>query len=128
MFDPDLARRVEGGFGIHTAFSTTALAAPIFALAAMRVNVKYSFYVGDELLNLSEIVLDADSPLVGRSIGELEESMDLSVVNHQSGGISSRYAGGDLLPRSGDRMLVLGSLEAIEQLSHLPPVDVPQGH
>ena len=27
MFDPDLARRVESGFGIHTAFSTSALAA-----------------------------------------------------------------------------------------------------
>lgn len=29
MFDPDLARRIEKGFGIHTALSTSALAAPI---------------------------------------------------------------------------------------------------
>ena len=126
MFHPDLARRVERGFGIHTVFSTSALAAPIFALAAMRVNVKHSFYVGDELLNLSEGVLEAGSPLVAQSIGHLEESMNLSVLNRQSGGISSLRSGGDLLPKSGDRMLVVGSLEAVEWLSHLNQPDIAQ--
>ena len=42
MFDSDLARRIEKGFGIHTAFSTSALAAPIFAAASMRVNVNFT--------------------------------------------------------------------------------------
>ena len=92
----------------------------------MRVSVKHSFYVGDELLSLSEMVLEADSPLIAQSIGYLEESMDVSVVNHQSGGISSLHPGGDLLLKSGDRMLVLGSLEAIERLSHQNLSDVVQ--
>ena len=92
----------------------------------MRVNVKHSFYVGDELLNLSEGVLEAGSPLVAQSIGHLEESMNLSVLNRQSGGISSLRSGGDLLPKSGDRMLVVGSLEAVEWLSHLNQPDIAQ--
>ena len=55
MFDGELARRVEKGFGIHTAYSGSALAAPIFATAALRLNIKHSFYVGETLLHLSEI-------------------------------------------------------------------------
>ena len=46
MFDPELARRVEKGFGIHTAFSVSALAAPIFAAASMRVERKNLFLRG----------------------------------------------------------------------------------
>ncbi len=37
MFDVEFARKVEKGFGIHTAFSCSALTAPIFAAAAMRL-------------------------------------------------------------------------------------------
>ena len=65
MFDADLAKRVEKGFGIHTAFRSSALAAPIFAAAAMRVDVKHSFYVGDQLQNLSEVVISPESQLIG---------------------------------------------------------------
>jgi len=68
MFDADLARRVEKGFGIHTAFSTSALAAPIFAAAAMRVDVKHSFYLNDTLLNLSEVVIRPGSRLIGWTV------------------------------------------------------------
>ena len=35
MFDQELAKKVRDGFGIETAFSTSALAAPAFAMAAV---------------------------------------------------------------------------------------------
>ena len=35
MFDQELAEKVRDGFGIETAFSTSALAAPAFAMAAV---------------------------------------------------------------------------------------------
>ena len=119
MFDPDLARRVEKGFGIHTAFSTSALAAPSFAAAAMRVNVRHSFYVDDVLLNLSEVILAADSQLVGRTVQQLEKEYELSVVLYQG------IAGADLHPdpghrlSGGDRLLVLASLDTLRQLGDL---------
>ena len=88
MFDPDLARRIEKGFGIHTAFSTSALAAPIFAAAAMRLDVKYAFYVGETLLNLSEVAIEPASRLIGRTTGQLEEEFDLTIVRYQKGDLS----------------------------------------
>jgi len=119
LFDPDLARRVEKGFGIHTAFSTSALAAPIFAAAAMRVDVKHSFYVGEALLNLSQVVIRPGSQLIGWPLEKLEAELDLSVVCYQG------IEGADLHPRpdlpldAGDEILALASLGMLKRLHEL---------
>ena len=119
LFDADLARRVEKGFGIHTAFSTSALAAPIFATAAMRLNVKHSFYLGDTLLSLSQIIINQGSRLIGWPIERLESELDLSVVCYQGGEITDLHPTPDLCLSAGDQILVLASLETLEQLNGL---------
>jgi voltage-gated potassium channel len=113
MFDPELARRIEKGFGIHTAFSTSALAAPIFAAAAMQIEVKYAFYVGDVLLNLSEVVISPGCGLLGRSIGQLEAEFDMTVVRCQRGEMSDLHPRNDFILGVGDTLLVLASLDAL---------------
>lgn len=117
MFDTDLARRVEKGFGIHTAFSTSALAAPIFAAAAMRVDVKNSFYVGDTLLNLGEVVIERGASLVGWSVERLETELDLSVVCYQGHGIADLHPTPELCLRADDKILVLATLEGLRDLN-----------
>jgi Trk K+ transport system NAD-binding subunit len=119
MFDPDLARRVEKGFGIHTAFSTSALAAPIFAAAAMRAPVKYSFYVGDLLLNLSEVMIQPGARLIGWSLEKLERELDLTVVYYLGGKRFDLHPKPDLELGAEDKILVLASLEKLQQLSEL---------
>jgi Trk K+ transport system NAD-binding subunit len=119
LFDPDLARRVEKGFGIHTAFSTSALAAPIFATAAMRLNVKHSFYVGDTLLNLSQVTIEPTSRVIGWPLKKLESDLDLSVVCYQAGEFTDLHPAPDLCLSAGDQILALASLETLEQLNDL---------
>ena len=119
MFDADLARRVEKGFGIHTAYSTSSLAAPIFAAAAMRVDIKHSFYLGDELLNLSEVVVEPGSNLTGWSLETLEAELDLSVVCYQNKDVTDLHPGPDLVLGPGDRVIVLASLQTLERLKEL---------
>jgi Trk K+ transport system NAD-binding subunit len=119
MFDADLARRVERGFGIHTAFSTSALAAPIFAAAAMRFNVKQSFYLGDTLLNLCEVSVEPDSELVGWSVEQLEAELRLRVVCHQVGGCPDLRPDARLELAPGDEVLVMATLDALERLGEL---------
>lgn len=116
MFDTDLARRVEKGFGIHTAFSTSALAAPSFAAAAMRVNVKHSFYVDDDLLNLSELIISPLSELVGWSVAKLTAEFDLSVVLYKSGAVTDLYTNPDRILHAGDTVLVLAAMETLYRL------------
>jgi voltage-gated potassium channel len=119
LFDPDLARRVGKGFGIHTAFSTSALAAPIFATAAMRLDVKHSFYVGDTLLSLTQVVITPGSQLIGWPIEKLESELDLSVVCYQGGEITDLHPTPDLCLNAGDQILVLASLDTLQQLDNL---------
>jgi voltage-gated potassium channel len=83
MFDTELAKKVERGFGIHTAFSTSALAAPAFAAAATQADISHSFYVGDTLLNVSQVTVRNGSRLVGKTLAQLERELDLSVILHR---------------------------------------------
>lgn len=119
MFDADLARRVEKGFGIHTAFSTSALAAPVFAAASLRVDVKSSFYVGDTLLHISALDIAPGAALEGWRIGKLEEELDLSVVSYIDGQTTHLHPESTIRLSAGDQVLVMASLEALHKLEEL---------
>jgi Trk K+ transport system NAD-binding subunit len=126
LFDSDLARRVEKGFGIHTAFSTSALAAPIFAAAAMHVNVMHSFYVGDTLLNLSEVTIESRSRLIGWSVEKLAAELDLSVVCYRGEKITDLHPDPDLRLTADDKILVIAAIDALRRLNDLNRPVPPQ--
>ena len=117
MFDPDLARRIEQGFGIHTAYSVSALAAPVFAAAAVRADVKASFYAGKTLLNVVEMTVTPGCPVDGRTVGVVETTYDISVVAIYNDSISDVRPEPEATLRAGDRLLVLGSLEQLGPLN-----------
>ena len=117
MFDADLARRVEKGFGIHTAYSTSALAAPIFATAAMRFQVKHSFYVGDVLLNLAEFTIEAGAPIEGWTVQQLEKEADASVVTHHRDGGTEIHPELQQKLCAGDKILMLATIETLGRIA-----------
>jgi Trk K+ transport system NAD-binding subunit len=119
MFDAELAARVEKGFGIHTAYSVSALAAPTIAAAAMRVRVRSSFYVGKTLLNISEVTISPNSRIVGWSVRQLEENLDLSVVSYIDSEVTHLHPDPDLRLTSHNKILVLATLETLHQLEDL---------
>lgn len=119
MFDPDLAQRVEKGFGIHTAFSVSALAAPVFAAASMRVNVKSSFYVDEKLLNISEVLVQPNGQIAGWSIERLEQVLDLSVVSYLDGDQTLLHPDSQLVLRAGNKLLIVATLDTLHRLDDL---------
>lgn len=119
LFDPDLAQRIERGFGIHTAFSVSALAAPTIAAATMRVNVKSSFYAAGSLLHISEYPIEPGSPLVGWTIGRLENEYNLSVVGYLHGEETQLHPSEELALTSGSKLLILGALEDLNRLNKM---------
>jgi voltage-gated potassium channel len=119
MFDPELALRVEKGFGIHTAFSVSALAAPTFAAASLRVDVRSSFYVGDQLLNISEITIQPGATVEDWSIEKLEHNLDLSVISYIEGSLTHLHPEPGLLLTPGSQLLVLATLETLQKLGDL---------
>jgi voltage-gated potassium channel len=119
LFDPDLARRIEKGFGIHTALSTSALAAPLFAAAAMRVDVQYAFYLGDTLLSLSELTVAPGSQLDGWTVERLEKGLDLSVICYHKDDCTDLHPDGALRLTAGEKIVVLAGLDTLQRLQAL---------
>jgi Trk K+ transport system NAD-binding subunit len=117
MFDSDLARRVEKGFGIHTAFSVSALAAPVFAAAAMRFQVRHSFYVGDVLLNLAEFTIEPGAAIEGWTVQQLEKEVDASVVTHHRDNSTEIHPELQQRLNAGDKILVLATIETLTRLN-----------
>jgi Trk K+ transport system NAD-binding subunit len=122
MFDPDLARRVEKGFGIHTAFSTSALAAPIFAAAAMRVDVKHSLSIGDTVLNLGEVIIAPESGLIGWTVKKVEDEFDLSLASYQDGDEVVLHPEDSYVLKSGAKIIVVAELEDLRRLNAMNQV------
>lgn len=123
MFDEDLAKKIERGFGIHTAFSTSGLAAPAFAAAATHAHIDYSFYVGSQLLNVSQVVVTDNSPMNGKTIEDIERAYDLTIVMHQTATESKMHPHSDEVINTGDLLVVFASLETLGQLGVTSPVD-----
>jgi len=120
MYDPDMAKRVRAGFGIQTVFSTSALAAPIFATAATGLDIKHSFYGEDVLLSLSELVVEEGAALIGRVVLELEKELDLSVVLLQpSGGASDIHPDKQYRLQTGDRLIALAAAPVLVRLQEM---------
>jgi Trk K+ transport system NAD-binding subunit len=123
MFDETLASKVEKGFGIHTAFSMSALSAPAFAAAATRAHIDYSFYVGGTLLHVSQINIDGDSPLLGLTLETAERKYNLTVVMHQTDGELRLHPASDEIVKENDTLVVVATLETLGQIggtNHAP--------
>ena len=119
MFDQQLAERVRRGFGIRTAFSTSALSAPAFAAAATRAAVEHSFYVDDVLLNVSRTTVGMGSPLAGKRVKDVEQELDLSIILHQGEEGVDLHPPADLELAEGDHIVVFATLEALACLRRM---------
>jgi voltage-gated potassium channel len=119
MADVDLAQRIEKGFGIHTTYSVSGLAAPTIAAASMRVNIKSSFYVGSNLLHISEVTVKPGSALANMTVQQLEQTVDLSVISSLEDGQTRLHPANNLSLPAGTQVLVLASLDSLLQLEKL---------
>ncbi|MDY7076611.1 MAG: TrkA family potassium uptake protein [Chloroflexota bacterium] len=131
MFDGQLAEKVKRGFGIHTAFSTSALAAPVFAAAATRAQIDHSFYVDDVLMNTARTTVQAGSTLEGLTITQVEQEFDITVVLHKGLDSLDLHPSPDIRLQAGDCLVVFASLESLARLRETGgerfPLSLPRG-
>ncbi|MBN1979549.1 MAG: TrkA family potassium uptake protein [Anaerolineae bacterium] len=119
MFDGKLAEKVHRGFGIHTAFSTSALAAPAFAAAATHAKIDQSFYLDDVLMNVARAKIQVGSALDGRTVAWAEEELDLTIVLHEGQDAVDPHPAPDVILRAGDCVVVFASLESLARLREM---------
>lgn len=116
LFDQKLAEKVRSVLGIEASVSTSRLAAPLFAAAALDPCVVGTHRVGDTALLVVQLNVTADSPLRGRAFGDLA-ALGLT-------GIAARRSDGpwETTPRA-DRSLAVGDqVQVMVPAARLPEV------
>jgi voltage-gated potassium channel len=104
MFDDDLAATVRDAIKAET-MSTTAVAAPAMALAALDPRVDHSFRVGKHLMVVSEFV--AATILATLSVGDLRDKFGGLVLGMTGGDGRERLHPPDVTPICrGDKLIV----------------------
>ena len=86
LFDPDLAARVERTFGIHISRSVSALAAPLFAAAAVGQRALATIPVGLRALVVALARVEPGSWAAGQTVATLEAATESRVLLTTCGG------------------------------------------
>ena len=114
LFDDDLVAKAREAFEVD-AFSTSALAAPAFAVAALDAAIKNSFDVGGRLMVVAE--LQAGQALAGRTVAELRDEAGVLVLHLvRAGGAELFDPRGNVRLEATDRVTVQATLEAYRAL------------
>lgn len=102
MFDQELAAKVRGAFNIDLCFSTSAIAAPLFATSSSDRTIVSAFRVGEKLLVVAEIEILPESHLIGQSVRALRMAHNIYIVAHRRGEKTHYYPDGDVELCAGD--------------------------
>lgn len=112
LFDQRLAQKVRGTMGIQVSLSTSMVAAPLFASAALDTHVVGTHRVGGRLLLVVEI--SVGPKLAGRTADALSRQHGLTLVAIQTGTEWRTELGPDDVVVMGDRIQVLVPSQRVE--------------
>lgn len=82
LFDRGLAEKIENRFNIHTARSSSALAAPYFVASALNYEVVTTFYVHQTTFIVTRLVIRPSSGLDGLTVKQLYSRCGIMVMAH----------------------------------------------
>ncbi len=115
VFSDDLADQLVTLFGIRTTYSTSDLAGPTLAAAAILSGISRAFYAGGTLFATDEFAVDDKDYSARRTIGDLRARRQVNVI-------ALRRQGQILLVPPADTPLVAG-----DEVALLAPLDVLRG-
>jgi Trk K+ transport system NAD-binding subunit len=85
IFEEELGRHIGQAFGVDAVYSTSALAAPAFVGAALKVRLAQTVSIGAKEWALARLTVDRRSALAGCALADLHAEVDLTVVLHAHG-------------------------------------------
>lgn len=121
IFDHNLAKKIKEGFDIRAAFSTSALAAPAFAMAAVDPSVVGSFFVGEDLMLNVDITVEDGTRLAWMKSRDFMEEGRFVILAHECGktGERSLNPSHDIQIAPGDHLVIACPREDLATLHTL---------
>ncbi|MEW5959882.1 MAG: NAD-binding protein [Chloroflexota bacterium] len=116
LFEDELEEDIKANFKIDAVISRSAVAALSFTYAAIGGKIMETFELADQNYVLAQLPLEALSPMLDRTIGELAEEQDVTVVCHQRGANLAVEPVPDTRLAMGDNLFVFTTVEQMIKL------------
>jgi Trk K+ transport system NAD-binding subunit len=117
FFDQGMAQKLGKAFAVDSTFSTSALAAPLFAAAALDDHVLGAYRLGEAVMASIQIDVPAGSALLGRSVLDAEQTLAAAVVGLRRAGkpASHKFSRSELLG-PGDALICHVAVDEIGEI------------
>jgi voltage-gated potassium channel len=120
MFNERLGAQLVEKFNFQAVYSTSSLAAPSFSSALYSNRILQTIEIGPEKrVHMARVRVSPDSKLLGKTILEVEEAANVSVVLHHTQGGEELLPSVDAKVSSGDELFVLAELSDIDACDKL---------
>jgi Trk K+ transport system NAD-binding subunit len=119
VFDQELAGKLRDSLDMELTFSTSELAAPVFATSSSDRSIVNSFYVNGQVLVIANLEVGAGSELIGAPIRGLGVERHVFVLSLQRGGDADLFPSAQTCLAADDRITVQTTPEHLRELHRL---------
>lgn len=116
FFEDEIVDAICQGFDVDEVISRSALAAVFFAHAALGVEIIETFQLGWQSYVLARVPLDENSPLLGRTLHDVGDKEDVTVVFHRRDQRLQLDPPLDLVLQAGDDLFTFVASERLNRL------------
>jgi Trk K+ transport system NAD-binding subunit len=121
MFDQELAAKLRESLDMELTFSTSELAAPVFATSSSDRSIANSFTINGEVIVIANLVVNPDSKLINRALREIGAGHHAFVLSLQRHGEATLFPSAQTTLAAGDGITVQTTtrgLRSIHRLNH----------
>lgn len=113
VWDSAFANQLKEFFNIETVLSSSDLAAPVFAGAALGIEITKTVTVAGVEYSLIRLLIAEQSFMRGRTVGDLQRTEDMDIVLHVRGNITEVQPAHDKIVETGDTIVIFARHERI---------------
>lgn len=116
LFEDEIVDDLKASLKVDAIISRSAVAALSFTYAAIGGEIIETFQLGERAYVLARIPLDVTSPMVGRTITEVAEAQDVTVVCHHCARTLTVEPDPETVLRAGDNLFIFTTVERLMPL------------
>lgn len=113
VWDDQFARQIERFMNVQTVLSSSDLAAPAFAGAALGIEITQTLVINGVDYSMVRLTVMAGSFMDGAQIGALQSDNDMDIVLHGCGETVDVHPPRDLVVRAGDMLVIFARHDRI---------------
>ena len=108
-----LARQMKEFFNIESVLSSSDLSAPVFAGAALGIEITQTVHVAGVQYSMIRLEISSSSFMANRTVGDLQRKEDMDIVLYVRGDDTEVQPNHDLVVREGDTLVIFAQHERI---------------